>query len=811
MNETNNNYPSRNLQDPEDNQIKIIDIWHMVWDHIWWYVAAVVLCVIVAAFYLYRTPPTYNRTAKVIIDESAQNSAIRDVAAFTTSRMISRSSDNVYNEVQAFSSPDLMEKVIIRLGLETAYTEIQKLREVALDPSNTPVEMALVSSDTKSGFSFKFHKTGPSTFYLDEFKLGKEDLKNVNVKGCLGDTLQTPVGVLAFFPTLHIGNWNNDMRISWASAHFRAKGYTSALNVAVPDKQTSVIALTMGGRYPSRLEEILTTLIDVYNGEWINAKNLSARNTSAFINERLVIIEEELREIENELKNYKERNNLTDVKNESQLYFAESNEYARKSFELSNKISCAKFIKAYLADPAHSQDLIPANSGISSTSVESQIAEYNKLLINRDQLKAGSGETNPIVADCNQSLASMKVAIVRSVDNLITTLEMEAGLVEDKEKGLLESIAGATDQEFQLLSIERQQKVKESLYIYLLQKREENEIASLVNVANTRLIMAPNGSSTPVAPRRMVILLAAILIGLCLPFAYFYIIKVIDTKVRLKSDLDVLTIPFLAEVPERKKKNKRQLRRILKGKEEEKREIVVKGGKRNAINEAYRVLRTNTDMMLGNVEGPKTIMMTSFNPGSGKTFTTMNMAQSMAIKGSKVIMMDLDLRKASLSKSLCEASEGVAQYLAGASESYGIINISENLDLIPVGNIPPNPSELLLTDKFGAMMEELKNQYEYIFLDCPPVEIVADASIITKFADLSIFVIRSGLMDKRALPIVESNYRENKYNHMAVILNGVTNDAGKYGTYSYGYGYGYGYGHGYGYGYGYNKESDDED
>ena len=237
------------------------------------------------------------------------------------------------------------------------------------------------------------------------------------------------------------------------------------------------------------------------------------------------------------------------------------------------------------------------------------------------------------------------------------------------------------------------------------------------------------------------------------------------------------------------------------------------------INEAFRVLRTNLDMMTGNTEGCHVVMVTSFNPNAGKTFSIMNMAASMALKGSKALLLDLDLRKASLSKSLGKKGSGVASYLNGRVDDYHpyVQEVSDNLFVLPVGSLPPNPSELLVSDKFKKMVAEMRNEYDYIFMDCPPVDIVADTTIVSRSADMTIFIIRAGLFDKQALPALDDLYTSGNYSRMAFVLNGVERMQGSYGqhygsgNYGYGYGsYGYGKGHGYGYGYGNYGEHDEE-
>ena len=259
-------------------------------------------------------------------------------------------------------------------------------------------------------------------------------------------------------------------------------------------------------------------------------KNRSARNTTDFINERLVVIEKELGGIEGELKEYKQENRLTNMSAVAQSYLEESSEYAGKSFEVSNQLAIAKFIRDYLADPANEQALIPANLGLNSMSVESQINEYNDLVLQRDRLRTGSGDRNPLLADINASLASLRSAVMRSIDNFIATLDLQAQKLKGQEQQILSRIATSSGQELQLLSIQRQQMVKESLYIFLMEKREENEIAALVNVGNTRLIMSPNGSSSPVAPNKMLILIAAMVLGFGIPFAFIFLIRILSRE-----------------------------------------------------------------------------------------------------------------------------------------------------------------------------------------------------------------------------------------------------------------------------------------
>ena len=814
MIENNTTAPKHSWESEEsESTLQLVDIWGMIWNNRWWYVLSVFVCLCLTAFYLYRTPKTYSRSAKVIVSEDASNSMMRDLASFASSMsQIRPSGTNVYNEIQAFTSPDLMQSVVARLNYETRYVESQFLRGIELF-NETPFVLTLEGDNPVSSFSFTVTNLGDDNFALSAFKVAGNDIDVEKVEGVFGEIVSSPVGKVTLHPTRHLENWTRDIIVSWVNSMDRAKAIEKNLTVSLSDKQSSVLVLSLTDLFPSRATNILSTLIDVYNENWIEDKNRAARNTSEFINDRLTVIEKELGGVEDDLKDYKERHGITNIENISQAYMTESSAYATRYFEVNNELSIARYIKEYLTDPAHADALIPAGTGIAA-SVENQIQQYNKEMLTRDRLLSESSAANPVVADMNKALDDMKSTIHRSIDNLIATLQLQAEKIRREEDKILGNISSFSGQELQLLSIERQQKVKESLYIYLLQKREENEIASLVNVGNTRLIMSPNGGNQPVSPNTRMLLLVALIIGMGLPFAYFFLKDQLDTRVKNRGDIAKLQAPFLAEIPQMGVSGLGWWKRLKVDRyNTHNSQIIVKAGKRDMMNEAFRVLRTNLDLMIGYEQKVRKIMVTSFNPNAGKTFINMNMAATMALKGAKVLLIDLDLRKGTLSQALeVKTDKDVAAYLSGKIQlDEAIHNVKEHLDLIPVCKLPPNPAELLITDRFRKMMDAMSVRYDYIFIDCPPLDIVADTSIIANHVDITIFVMRANLFDKRALPFVEDMYENNRFHRMAIILNGVEGGIGRYGkSYGYGYGHGYGYGYGYGHGYGYGQTDDNE-
>ena len=575
-------------------------------------------------------------------------------------------------------------------------------------------------------------------------------------------------------------------------SHSAVGQYSAKLSVALNDEKSSIIQLTYNDVSTQRAEDVLNTLIAVYNENCVKDKNQIAVSTSMFINERLAVIEQELGNVDEDISSYKSKNLLPDVQAASSLYMTQSSQANSQLQLLNNQLYMARYIRNYITSAPNKNQLLPANSGIESASIENQISEYNTVQLQRNNLVANSSEQNPLVIDLDQSLASLREAIISSIDNLVVTLNSQIKNLQQGEQQITARIAANPTQAKYLLSVERQQKVKESLYLYLLQKREENELSQAFTAYNTRIVTPPMGSNIPTAPLSRNILLVAFAIGLLIPTIAVYLIELMNTTVRGRKDLEGMTVPFIGEIPLSYRK-KRHF--IIRRKVIEKQEIVVQDKNRNMINEAFRIIRTKIEFIVGKNAKCPVIMITSANPGSGKTFITINLATSFAIKGKKVLAIDMDMRKASLSEYVYSPKTGLSHFLNNSITDIHDIIIKEkthpNLDILPVGVLPPNPTELLMEEQLGTMLAMLRNEYDYIFIDCPPVEIVADTAIITRLVDATLFVVRAEVLGRSMLPEIEQFYTEHKYKNMSLILNGTSNSNGRYG-YRYGYNYGYG-------------------
>ena len=792
----------------QDNTIQLKDILSFCIRKWYWFALSVFVCLGIAAFYILKTPKTYTRTAQIMIKNDRQGRSITDME-FSDLGLFS-SYTSVIDEVKAFSSKSNMMEVIHRLGLDMTYQKEGRFHPVLLYRSTLPVSVSIDGlTDIESAtFTLDIAKDGNVT--LGNFIKGEDKFRE-KVSGAMGDTLSSPIGNIVVTPSIYYNAEEEYPQISIrrSTMYGALAKYSSQLTAALSEKNSNVIVLTYNDISIARAEDILNTLINVYNENWIKDKNQIALSTSMFINDRLEVIEQELATVDSDISEYQSENLVPDVGAASSMYMQQSNEINNQVLALNNELQMTRHLKNYLSSDQGKGNLLPANSGISAASIENQIKEYNAQVLERNNLVSITSEVNPLVVEIDASIAALRQAILTSVDNQILALNNQIASLQRTGAAATSKIAASPTQAKYLLSAGRQQSVKEALYLYLLQKREENELSQAFTAYNTRIIDPPMGSMNPVAPNTKMIMLVALILGLCIPLGIWYILELFNSTVRGKKDLDTITMPFLGEIPLygiEKKNLVSRLRglpgKILPHKGEESHKVVVKKGSRNVINEAFRVLRTNLEFINKGSTTGDVIIVSSYNPGSGKSFISMNLAVALAIKEKKVLLIDGDLRHASLSAYWDSPKKGLADFLSGhENDVYSLLVKREkysNLFALPVGTIPPNPTELVAEDKFAQIIERFKKEYDYIIIDCPPMDIMADTQIIAQYADRTIFVVRAGLFERSMLPQLEETYKSGKYKNMSLVLNGTT--AAGEGKYGYKYGYRYGYKDGYHYG-----------
>lgn len=606
--------------------------------------------------------------------------------------------------------------------------------------------------------------------------------KHITIK--MGEIARTPVGIIVLQATKYWKrNFTSDeIYVTKYPVKNIGNMYNSRLSVALSNKESTILDISIVDESKQRASNLLYKLIEVYNEQWLKDRNRVAESTFEFITQRLNTLSKELGDVDQKISDYKSQAMLPDMDAASSMYLTQSTKNNDQILTLRNQLSVARYIREYLADRSKYGQYLPTNTGVGSTGIESMIANYNKTVSARNEVLDNSSENTPLVQKFNNELKLQRQTIMHSLDNFIAQIQSQVGNWENTEVQTNEKLAAAPQQVKKLLSVGRQQKVKEALYIYLLQKREENELSKTYTAWNTRIIQPPTGSDAPSSPRKNIILLAALAIGIFIPTGLLFLRETLNHTVRGRADLEDMQTPLISEIPEMVNKKHWWQFNFLNVR----RQVYVQSNSRDLINESFRILRTKLDYFLKSTgESNKVIMLTSFNVGSGKSFISINLAKALSLKGAKVLAIDFDLRHASLSNFAKHTDVGITSYLSNITDNIDECiqhdAVGRGLDILPIGIIPPNPSELLLSDKMKPTFDKLREEYDYIILDCPPIEIVADASIVKDCADVTLFIVRAGVMDRRILKDVEELYKNKVYKHMALILNGAPYISGRYG------------------------------
>lgn len=795
---------SNQKRQPQYSHTNLTDILYLTL-HRWpWLIASVIICVGLAFMYLLRTPSLYMRSAEILIKSDTQGkSSSSDLSAFADMGLV-QMNNNINDEVNKLKSPDIMMSVVKRLNLDMSYYVDGRFHKDLIYGSTLPVTISFPSMYENESATVELEVSSDGSTLLANLKRGGEEITLPN-NGAVsfGDTIKSTLGPIVVNKTPYFID-GNPYKIYAVKSPIDnvANMFKGELTVSVKNDKGNTILLSVTDQSTQRAEDLLNTVIDVYNDNWMKTKNQISVSTSEFISERLGVIEGELGNVDQDISSYKSEHQIPDVQQAANMYMTESQQASSQLLDLNNQLQMSRYMRNFITNAANRNQVLPVNSGIGSGTVEGQIADYNTMMVQRNQYVANSSESNPVVEGLDSQLADKRKAIVQSIDNQIVALNTAIKNIQSSKNRATAQIAANPTQAKYLLSVERQQKVKESLYLFLLQKREENELSQAFTAYNTEIITYPTGSNVPTAPDRRKILMCAFIVGFVIPFGFTYIMESNNTKVRGRKDVKDLSTPFLGEIPQYGSTKK-------KGKGENEKAIVVKEGKRDVINEAFRVLRTNLEFMNSSGDGANVIEITSFNPGSGKSFMTMNLAFALAIKHKRVLVIDGDMRHGSSSAYVNSPANGLSDYLSGRNNDVSSLMVVYEgvpyFHILPIGTIPPNPTELLENSRFQVLLEALRPHYDYILIDCPPVEVVADAQIIDRFVDRTIFVVRAGLLERSMLPEMDRMFDEKKFKNMTFILNGTASSKGRYG-YSHSYRYGYGYGYGYGYHYGNDKK-----
>ena len=753
-------------------------------DHWQWFVLAVCLCVTMAYVYLRYTTPQYQASTTILVKDEKKGGMLSELSAFADMGLGGGMKSNLDNEVEILKSRTLVERTIKSLDLTVVLVESGNVIS-SERYKDAPIEVHF--SNTKPNFYtdkmvLEFEELTPATFVLasDLAEAVPSLLLNPKKEFRYGELIPTRNGDLIIRRS---SNKNNKFTTKEKSFSITVnplekvvESYLARLKVDPVSKTSSVVNVSIVDPVTKRAEAFLDNLIQIYNEDAAADKSFISENTSKFVANRLLLISQELDGVEKDVQHFKTSNKLTDIETEAKLFIEGSSEYNKKRVEIEIQLNMVASMLDFIKKSSNS-DLLPTNM-ISAKGEESGLMDsYNQLVLERNRILKSATTANPTVVKLDQQLASLKANIAESLRRLQANLNIQKRDLRSQE-GILDNKIGAIPvQERQFRVIARQQKVKEELYLYLLQKREETAISLAATEPNARVIDAAKASKIPVSPKKNIIYLAALLLGLLIPFGILYLMDLLDTKVKSRFEvIKKLNIPFLGEIPKSELPNE-----------------IVDTTSRSSTAEAMRIVRMNLDFMLNQVpEGKaKTILFTSTISGEGKTFLSVNLASIFALSGKKVLLIGMDIRNPKLDEYIdLPSSAGLTNYLSTSDARIDDYIFKpkgfEQLYVLPPGSIPPNPTELLMNKKVDALFAEFKKEYDFIIVDTAPVSLVSDTLIIAKHADTFVYVVRANVLDKRMLHIPEVLYREKKLPNMALLLNDAETKKG------YGYGYGYG-------------------
>lgn len=780
-----------------------------------WFVASVIVCLILAFVYLRYQVPVYNVTSAVLIKED--DSSKRGMGAASGALEVMQSlgglsmSNNFDNEVEILKSRTLIRKVVTQLGL---YTSVSQDRMLGYDIplyQTSPINVFMSPEEAEkleAGARLKLSYSPEGKLYVKvRYTLDEEEQEAEKTFDKLPAVFPTPAGVFSFTANDSILNeWkakeSGDIRLTaYVGAPTAvAKSYGENLTVEATSKNTTIAQISVKNSSRQRAIDFINCLVAFYNQDANDEKNEVAQKTADFIEDRIGIINQELGSTETQLADFKQKSGLTDLTSDAQLALQENSKYEQLRIENQTQIRLVEFLRDYINNPANEQEVIPANVGLQDQNLSSVIDQYNTMLIERKRLLRTSSENNPAVINMNTGIEAMRHNVQTTVASVLKGLQITRSDIDRQARKFEGRISSAPQQEKEFLTISRQQEIKAQLYIMLLQKREENAITLAATATNGRIIEEALPDKAPISPKKQIIALTALIIGLALPIGFVYLRDLLKYKIENRDDVEKLTtVPILGELPRSKKP--------------EHGAIVVRENKNDVMEETFRGLRTNLLFMLGKTD--KVILFSSTQPGEGKSFVAGNTAVSLAYLGKKVIVVGMDIRKPGLNKvfNLSRRAEGITNYLSDPdhvklSDMIQRSDISPNLDILPGGPVPPNPTELVARTVLEDAINQLKERYDYVILDTAPIGMVTDTAIIGRVADICVYVCRADVTPKAGYRYINVLRDEHKFPKLATVINDIDMSKRK-NSYGYGYGakYGYGKGYGYGYGYGYGFDS----
>lgn len=741
-----------------------------------WLIVSVAICLGLAFVYLKLAYPSYKVHASVLVQDDKKSTSFGEAGLLEDFGLVGKST--VDNEAEIFKSRALMEEVVKKLSLTVNYSVSGKLKTTELYTAS-PVRLQFLDSVHES-----IKAPVQYTFQFDPKRITQFKLENAGKKyaGKLGDTLLLPEGSAILHPGPGFAKWNalNTLNIQVRPFDLVVQQYMSSLKVEIPNKQVSVIYLSLNNSIPEKGEAILNDLIVSYMQANVNDKNRIADSTMKFIADRLRLVTGELSGIEKDIQTFKTDNKLTDLATQSTLLLQNTSEYAKQQTGLEVQLSVVSALEQFLQNNMNNSRVVPSSLVMQDAGFISLVQRYNEMQLQRDKALMGLTLKHPVIETMDEQLRNLRLELLSSIASVKKGIEISVAELKKRTDSFESQVSKVPAKERTYLDFTRQQSIKQELYLFLLKKMEETAISKSATIANARIIDQAKANNLPISPKKGLILLSGLLAGLVIPFFISFGKDIFNNRIDSPETVAALTnAPVIGEI----------------GHNDEGSHVVISMKSRRIISEQFRSLRTNIQFLLPG-DHQKTILVTSSMSGEGKSFLSINLCATLALAGKKVILLELDLRKPKISENLQLEKKGFSNYIISAGNDWRPwiqpSGTSDSFDVLSSGSLPPNPTELLMLPKTVELFRELKEEYDYIIIDTPPAGMVTDAEILGAFADATFYIVRHRLTFKQQVALIEKFFRKNSLPKINVVVNDI-----QFKKKPYGYGYGYSYGYGY--------------
>lgn len=748
----------------------------------WWFFLSGFLFLVLAILVIKASKPVYQVQSTVLIKDAKNSSGGSDIGGVLQelSSFGGMKTSSVDNELEIFQSKKLMTDVVRALNLQTNIFATDRFKKIELYKITSPIVVNVVN---EKQFVDQPKKPLHLTLENDKITLSSKELKKNIVSG-YGRLISLPYANIIITKNPNFIKQSikdvdlNHLEIEVAAIESKVADLQSDLEVDLANKDVTVIKLEM--KYPQvqKAEDILNTLVSVYNRDAVADKNTESEKTLEFIDDRINKISVELGDVENTKEDFKTKNKITDLYTEAKIDLETSAMAKEKELELQGQLELTNSLLGFVSKQSDNQ-LLPVNIGLNDSEASQNIILYNQLVTQRRRLLENATAENPTVVDISNQIHALKSTVIQSLVKTKQGLELAKNEYTIAQNQILGKVSQIPSLEKVFRNIERQQNLKEGLYLLLLRKREETAISQSIVVPKARVIDAAYADEKPVSPKKLIILGFFMILAFLIPFAYIYLRELFNNKFRSKQELEsLISEPVIAELPN-----------IHRNESD-----VIRHNDLTPMAETFRILVTNLKFMLPYKQDAKIIFVTSTVKGEGKTFVSLNLAITLASGNDRVLIIGSDIRNPQLQRydPSKKRAKGLSEYLYDSSITTDEIiyksQFDSTCDVIYSGMIPPNPAELLSNGRYSELLETLKQDYDYIILDTAPLLLVTDTLLISQLADTFVYVVRADFTEKSLIDFANNLVATKKINNVAFVINDVKKDSFGYGN-KYGYGY----------------------